>query len=108
MQRLMNTIIPVLEGCECYVDDAIICSDSCEEHVNISEACFKSDSEAKLTISLVESEVCHTTVEYLGRVVGQIKTANGQGGSYFEFSETYKQKGVNKIFGHGRILEFFY
>ena len=56
-QRLMNKNISGLEGCECYVDDVIICSDSWEE------AFFKRVLEAKSTIDLVKSELCHAIVE---------------------------------------------
>ena len=41
----MKKIISGLEGCECYVYDVIICSDSRQEHVQISEAFFKRVSE---------------------------------------------------------------
>jgi len=51
-QRLMNKNISGLEGCECYVDDVIICSDSWEE------AFFK-----RSTIDLIKSELCHAIVE---------------------------------------------
>lgn len=44
-EHLMNKIISGLEGCECYVYDVIICSDSWQEHVQISEAFFKRVSE---------------------------------------------------------------
>ncbi|CAB4033082.1 Transposon Ty3-I Gag-Pol poly [Paramuricea clavata] len=50
-QRLINQIISQIDGCEGYIDDVIIYSDTWEEHLEILRKFFKRLSEAKLTIS---------------------------------------------------------
>ena len=70
-QRLINKVIADLEGCEAYIDDVIIYSDTWEEHLRIIREFFKRLSRAKLTINLSKSEFCQAQVTYLGHVVGQ-------------------------------------
>ena len=70
-QRLVNRVIAGLKGCDAYIDDIIIVSDSFEEHLSIIRDFFQRVSEAKLTINLVKSDFCQATVVYLGHVVGQ-------------------------------------
>ena len=100
-QRLMNKVISGLEGCECYVDDVIIYSDSWEDHLKISEAFFKRVSEAKLTINLVKSELCHATVEYLGHVVGQgqIKPVMAKVEAILDFPRPTSKKELMRFLG---------
>ena len=57
-QRLMNKNISGLEGCECYVDDVIICSDW-----QLERSIFQKVLGAKSTIDLATSELCHSIVE---------------------------------------------
>ena len=70
-QRLMNSIIMELEGCDVYIDDLIIYSDTWEEHILRIRALFKKLREARLTINLGKSEFGKGQVTYLGHVVGQ-------------------------------------
>ena len=70
-QRLINKVIADLEGCEAYIDDVIIYSDTWEEHLRIIYEFFNRLSRAKLTINLSKSEFCQAQVTYLGHVVGQ-------------------------------------
>ena len=100
-QRLMNKVISGLEGCECYVDDVIIYSDSWEDHLKFSEAFFKRASEAKLTINLVKSQLCHATVEYLGHVVGQgqIKPVMAKVEAILDFPRPTSKKELMRFLG---------
>ena len=50
-QRLINKVIVDLEGCEAYIDDVIIYSDTWEEHLRIIREFFETFSRAMLTIS---------------------------------------------------------
>ena len=70
-QRLINKVIADLEGCEAYIDDVIIYSDTWEEHLRIIREFFKRLSRAMLTINLSKSEFGQAQVTYLGHVVGQ-------------------------------------
>jgi hypothetical protein len=69
--RLMNRVICGLEGCVIYIDDAIIYSDTWEEHVQRIRAFFDRLMEANLTVNLAKSEFAQAFVTYLGHVVGQ-------------------------------------
>ncbi len=55
-QRLINSVIADTEGCEGYIDDVVIYSDTWEEHLMIMRKFFKRLSEANLTINLIKSE----------------------------------------------------
>ena len=70
-QRLINKVIADLEGCEAYIDDVIIYSDTWEEHLRIIREFFERLSRAMLTINLSKSEFGQAQVTYLGHVVGQ-------------------------------------
>ena len=74
-QRLINSVIAEIEGCEGYIDDVIIYSDTWEEHLKIMRKFFQRLSDAKLTINLLKSEFGCGHVTYLGHVVvqGQVK-----------------------------------
>lgn len=70
-QRLINKVIVDLEGCEAYIDDVIIYSDTWEEHLKIIREFFERLSRAMLTINLSKSEFGQAQVTYLGHIVGQ-------------------------------------
>ena len=70
-QRLINNIISEIDGCEGYIDDVIIYSDTWDEHVKIMRKFFQQLSEARLTIILLKSEFGCGQATYLGHFVGQ-------------------------------------
>ena len=70
-QRLMNMVIRDIEGCDAYIDDVIVYSDTWEDHLHILRKLFDKLTEAKLTINLVKSEFCCAQVTFLGHIVGQ-------------------------------------
>jgi len=70
-QRMVNHVVADIEGCEAYVDDLIVYSQSWEQHIGQLRHLFANLSEAKLTVNLIKSEFCHANVVYLGHVVGQ-------------------------------------
>ena len=70
-QRMVNNLIRDLAGCEGYIDDVIIYSQTWPEHIERITAFFEKLSGANLTINLTKSEFCQATVTYLGYVVGQ-------------------------------------
>ena len=50
-QRLINHVIQGVKGCEAYIEDVIIYSDSRKEHVEQIGTFFKRVQEANLTIN---------------------------------------------------------
>ena len=70
-QRLINSVTSGIDGCDAYIDDAIIYSDTWEEHLSTIRQFYDRLSEAKLTINLSKSEFACATVTFLGHVVGQ-------------------------------------
>ena len=70
-QRLVNQLIGDLEGCDGYIDDIIVYSNTWEHHLFQIQALFERLAQAHLTANLTKSEFAHATVTYLGHVVGQ-------------------------------------
>ena len=70
-QRLMNTVVAVLEGCVVYLDDVVVYSNSWGAHLDIIRALFHCLSDAHLTINLIKCEFVRATVTYLGKMMGQ-------------------------------------
>jgi len=54
-QRLINSIIDSLEGCEGYIDDVIIYSNTWEQHLKQLYAFFERLSVAHLTVNILKS-----------------------------------------------------
>ena len=70
-QRLVNNIICGLDGCDAYIDDVIIYSDSWSNHLQRIRKFFDRLTKVKLTVNLAKTEFCHATVTFLGHLVGQ-------------------------------------
>ena len=67
----MNKIFLELEGCQGYIDDVIVYSESWEQHLSRVRSLLDRLKSAKLTMNLVISEFGQAHVTYLGHVVGQ-------------------------------------
>ena len=109
-QRLINRIISQIDGCEGYIDDVIIYSDTWEEHLEILRKFFKRLSEAKLTINLVKSEFGCGHVTYLGHIVGQgqVKSVNAKVEAIADFPQPTTKKHVMRLLGMaGYYRKFF-
>ena len=70
-QKLINRVIFGLTGCEAYIDDLVLHSDSWNCLMQVHRALFDRLRAARLTVNLSKSEFCQATVQYLGYVVGQ-------------------------------------
>ena len=70
-QRLVNNVICGLDGCDAYIDDVIIYSDSWSDHLQRIRKFFERLGKAKLTVNLAKTEFCNATVTFLGHLVGQ-------------------------------------
>lgn len=56
-----------------YIDDAVVCSKTFEDHLRILEDVLRRLSEAKVTVSIDKSQFCRPELRYLGYLV----TRNG-------------------------------
>ena len=90
-QRLVNNVICGLDGCDAYIDDVIIYSDSWSDHLQRIRKFFERLSEAKLTVNLAKTEFCHATVTFLGHLVGQgqVKPLEAKVNAISEFPVPY-------------------
>ena len=70
-QRMIHALLKDIAGCEAYIDDVIVYSETWDDHLKTIQALFERLAEANLTVNLAKSEFCHATVEYLGLKVGQ-------------------------------------
>ena len=70
-QRLVNTVLSGLSGCEAYFDDIVVYSKTWEEHIQQLRVVFGRLSEANLTLNLANCEFGQATVTYLGKIVGR-------------------------------------
>ena len=100
-QRLINKVIADLEGCEAYIDDVIIYSDTWEEHLRIIREFFKRLSRAMLTINLSKSEFGQAQVTYLGHVVGQgeVKPVSAKVEAIAKFPQPESKKQLMRFLG---------
>lgn len=68
-QRFMN-VTAVLEGCVDYLDDAVVCRQTWEEHLVGIGALFHYLAQPHQTVSVTKLESARVTVMYLGKEVG--------------------------------------
>ena len=64
IQRLINSVTSGIDGCDAYIDDAIIYSDTSEEHLSTIRQFYDRLSDAKLTINLSKSEFACATLTF--------------------------------------------
>ena len=100
-QRLINKVIANLDGCEAYIDDVIIYSDTWEEHLKIIREFFERLGKAKLTINLSKSEFAQAQVTYLGHVVrkGQVKPVSAKGEAIMDFPRPQNKRQLMRFLG---------
>ena len=79
-QCLINKVVAELDGCEAYIDDVVVYSNTWEQHLLQIYSLMYKLTEAKLTVNLVKSEFGHAHLIFLGHVVGQgqIKPVDGK------------------------------
>ena len=69
-QRMINKLVGRMEGCEAYIDDVVVYSDSWEDHLIRVCRVLTKFAEVNLTVNLAKSEFGHAEVIFLGHVVG--------------------------------------
>ena len=70
-QRMINTVISGLQGCDVYISDVIVYSDMWDLHVKQLKAYLCKLRNAHLSVNLVNSDFCQMRVVCLVHVVGQ-------------------------------------
>ncbi|KAJ8257267.1 hypothetical protein GJAV_G00183750 [Gymnothorax javanicus] len=100
-QRLVGRVIAGLPGCEAYIDDIIITSNSFQEHLTYIRDFFQRVSDAKLTINLVKSDFCKAAVVCLGHIVGQgqVKPIDAKVKVITEFPEPTTKRQLMRFLG---------
>lgn len=70
--KLMDMIVPyeLQSDIFTYIDDALICSESFEEHCRLIRIFGKRLREANITVNLEKSKFCQRETDYLGFVIG--------------------------------------
>jgi hypothetical protein len=100
-QRLINSIIADIDGCEAYIDDLVLYADTWDKHMEQILKLFEKLSHANLTVNLVKSDFCHATVTYLGHIVGQgqVKPIEAKVQAINEFPAPTNKKELMRFLG---------
>ncbi len=109
-QRLVNTVLFGLSGCEAYLDDIVVYSSTWEEHIKQLYAIFESLSSGNLTLNLAKCEFGQATVTYLGKVVGcvQAKPVNSKVEAILSFPVPASQRKLHHFLGMAGYYHSFY
>jgi hypothetical protein len=105
-QRMIHPLLRGLQGCEAYIDDAIIYT--WEEHLQIMCKFFDTLAKANLTVNLAKIYICHATVKYLSHKVGQGYATPIMAkveAIYCKVHDSYEQERVNEISRNDWILQ---
>uniref|UniRef100_A0A7I4XU34 Reverse transcriptase domain-containing protein n=1 Tax=Haemonchus contortus TaxID=6289 RepID=A0A7I4XU34_HAECO len=70
-QRLMNTVLGDLLGCEvfCYIDDIMVCTTSKQRHLQLLEEVFQRLTKAGLRLKAQKCHLLKSKVAFLGHVI---------------------------------------
>ena len=100
-QRLINSVTSGIDGCDAYIDDAIIYSDTWEEHLSTIRQFYDRLGDARLTINLSKIEFACATVTFLGHVVGQgqIKPVDSKVCAINDFPRPENKKQLMRFLG---------
>ena len=106
-QRLVNTIISGLDGCDAYIDDVISHNNTFEGLSQSIRNLFDRLSDANLTINLSQNEICHAVVTFLGHEVGQGKVMPIEAivKAISEFPVPDGKKQIHAFSRHGWLLQ---
>ena len=109
-QRLVNNVICGLDGCDAYIDDVIIYSDSWSDHLQRIGKFFDRLKKAKLTVNLAKTEFCHATVSFLGHLVGQgqVKPLEAKVNAISEFPVPKCKRQLMRFLGMAGYYRKFY
>ena len=100
-QRMMNYVTSGLAGCEVYLDDVVVYSNTWEEHLDRLRALLVAIERARLTINLNKTEFGHAEVEYLGHKIGggKVRPLHDRVQAMRELPRPKDKKGVRRFLG---------
>ena len=100
-QRLIHMVVKDIQGCDAYIDDLIVYSDTWDKHLQILRELFDRLSKARLTVNLLKSEFCHAQVTFLGHIVGQgqVKPVDAKIRAISAFPRPENKKQVMRFLG---------
>jgi len=100
-QRMMNTILWEVDGCDVYIDDVVIVSDNWKDHVQRIRMMFDKLLKANLSINLAKCEFGKATLIFLGHVVGQgqVKPVHAKIESIVNFPTPTNKREVMRFLG---------
>ena len=93
-QHLINGVLSRLDGCEAYIDDVVVYSNTWKQHLLQIRSLMYWLTEAKFTVNLVKSEFGHAHLIFLGHVAGQgqIKPVAAKVEAVVNFSIPFNKK----------------
>jgi hypothetical protein len=100
-QRMMNNVIMGLEGCDVYIDDVVVYSDTWEQHIRRCNALFERLRKANLSVHLGKCEFGKGTVTFLGHEVGrgQVRPIQAKVEKILQFPAPHDKKGIMRFLG---------
>ena len=100
-QRLINTVTSDLVGCEAYLDDIIVYSDTWEDHLQRIKALFDRLTSANLTVNLKKSEFAQAEVVFLGHIVGRgcVKPVEAKVETILNFPRPQNKRELRRFLG---------
>ena len=100
-QRLMNTVLYGLAGCDAYLDDVVLHSATWPAHRDQIRELFQRLSSARLTINLAKCEFGKATVTYLGHVVGggQVRPLDAKVSAICDFPAPADRRELRRFLG---------
>jgi len=100
-QRMINGVISGLDGCDAYIDDVVVHSNTWEQHVTQLKSFLRRVKEANLTVNLVKSEFCQARVVFLGHVVeqGEVKPVAAKVQAIVEFPAPTNKYKLTRFLG---------
>ena len=101
-QRMINGVVAGLEGCDAYINDLVVYSNTWDQHIKQLKACLARLQEA---IDLVKSEFCQARVTFLGQ--GEIKPVRAKVEAIATFTAPTNKHELVRFLGMSRYYRKF-